>query len=106
MEDHILKKKERSFLVTEAGTLAGIVCLEDVKTVTPEKRMVTAVREIMTPREKLEAVAPDADGNQVLAKLASGKINQVPVVQGNEIKGLVCRNDILDFIHLRSELGM
>jgi Zn-dependent protease len=106
MEDHILKKKERSFLVTEGGKLTGIVCLEDVKTVTPEKRMVTAVREIMTPKEKLESVAPDADGNQVLAKLASGRIHQVPVVQGSEIKGLVCRTDILDFIHLRSELGM
>jgi CBS domain containing-hemolysin-like protein len=106
MEDHILKKKERSFLVTEGGTLAGIVCLEDVKTVTPEKRMVTAVREIMTPREKLEAVSPDADGNQILAKLANNRIHQVPVMQGGEIKGLVCRTDILDFIHLRSELGM
>lgn len=106
MEDHILRKKERSFLVIEAGTLAGIVCLEDVKAVPAEKRTETAVREIMTPREKLEAVSPEADGNQVLARLASGRINQVPVVQGNEIKGLVCRADILDFIHLRSELGM
>jgi Zn-dependent protease len=105
MEDHIFKKKERSFLVTEGGTLAGIVCLEDVKAVPPAKRMDTEVRKVMTPREKLEAVAPEADGNQVLAKLTSSKINQVPVVQGGEIKGLVCRTDILDFIHLRSELG-
>ena len=106
MEDHILTKKERSFLVTEGGMLAGIVCLEDVKAIPPQKRMDTEVREIMTPREKLEAVAPEADGNQVLARLARGRINQVPVVQGGEIKGLVCRTDILDFIHLRSELGM
>ena len=106
MEDHILRKKERSFLVTEEGVLSGIVCLEDVKAVPSEKRMKTAVKEIMTPREKLEAVAPEADGNQVLAKLTSSKINQVPVVQGGEIKGLVCRTDILDFIHLRSELEM
>ena len=33
IEDHILKKKERSFLITKAGELAGIVCLEDVKAV-------------------------------------------------------------------------
>jgi Zn-dependent protease len=105
MEDHILKKKERSFLVTERGKLAGIVCLEDVKAIPPEKRMDTEVRKVMTPREKLEAVAPEADGNQVLAKLTSSRINQVPVVQEGEIKGLVCRTDILDFIHLRSELG-
>jgi hypothetical protein len=52
MEDHILRKKERSFLVTENGTLAGIVCLEDVKAVPPEKRMDTEVRKVMTLREK------------------------------------------------------
>ena len=104
MENHILKKKERSFLVTEGGKLAGIVCLEDVKAVSPQKRIDTKVREIMTPREKLEAVAPEADGNQVLAKLTNSRINQVPVVQGGEIKGLVCRTDILDFIHLRYDL--
>ena len=59
----------------------------------------------MTPRDKLEAVSPEADGNQILAKLASGKIHQVPVIEGGKIKGLVCRADILDFIHLRSEVG-
>jgi predicted transcriptional regulator len=106
MEDHILRKKERSFLVTEGGELTGIVCLEDIKAVPPAKRMNTEVRKVMTPRKKIKAVAPEADGNQVLAKLMSNKINQVPVVQGGEIKGLVCRTDILDFIHLRSELGL
>jgi Zn-dependent protease len=106
MEDHILKKKERSFLVTERGDLAGIVCLEDVKAVPLNERTNTKVREIMTPREKLEAVSPETDGNQILAKLASGKIHQVPVIQGGKIKGLVCRTDILEFIHLHSELGV
>ncbi len=105
IEEHILKKKERSFLITEAGELEGIVCLEDVKAVPPDKRAQTKVREIMTPRDKLEAVSPEADGNEILAKLASGKIHQVPVIEGKKIKGLVCRADILDFIHLRTELG-
>ncbi|UCC66434.1 MAG: site-2 protease family protein [Deltaproteobacteria bacterium] len=106
MEEYILKKKERAFLVTEAGKLAGIVCLEDVKAVPSEKRTVTTVREIMTPRDKLEAVSPEEDGSKVLGKLASGKIHQVPVIEGGEVKGVVCRADILDFLHLRSELGV
>lgn len=105
IEGHILKKRGRSFLVKEGGELAGIVCLEDVKGIPPDKREFTTVREVMTPRERIEAVPPDADGNQVLAKLASGKVHQVPVIEGREIKGVVCRSDILDFLHLRSELG-
>jgi len=106
IEDHILQKKERSFLVTEGDELAGIVCLEDVKRVPSDKRGETTVREIMTPKDKLTAVSPEADGNQILAKLASGKIHQVPVIQGGKIRGLVCRADILDFIHLHSKRGM
>lgn len=106
IEDHILQKKERSFLVTEGGELAGIVCLEDVKRVPPDKRGNTEVREIMTPKDQLAAVSPEEDGNHILAKLSSGKIHQVPVIQSGKIKGLVCRSDILDFIHLHSELGM
>jgi Zn-dependent protease/CBS domain-containing protein len=105
IEEHILKKKARSFLITERGALAGIVCLEDVKAVAAEKRAATAVREIMTPRDDLAIVSPQADGNKILAKLASGKIHQVPVIEKGKIKGLVCRADILDYIHLRSDLG-
>ena len=104
--NYILKKKERAFLVMEGGKLAGIVCLEDVKAVPSERRTATTVREIMTPRDRLEAVSPENDGSQVLAKLASGKIHQVPVIEDGEIKGVVCRSDILDFLHLRSELGV
>ncbi len=106
VEDYILKKRERSFLVTEAGKLAGIVCLEDVKAIPSEKRGGTLVREIMTPRDKLEAISPEEDGSQVLTRLASGKINQVPVIESGQIEGVVCRANILEFLHLRSELGV
>lgn len=106
VEDFILKKRERSFLVTDAGKIAGIVCLEDVKAVPSERRGDTTVREIMTPRDKLEALSWEDDASKILAKLASGKINQVPIIESGEIKGIVCRTDILNFLHLRSELGV
>jgi Zn-dependent protease/predicted transcriptional regulator len=106
MEDYILKKRERTFLVTEAGNLTGIVCLDDVKAIPSEKRRAMQVREIMTPSDSLETVSREDDGSEVLARLASGKINQVPVIEAGEIKGIVCRSNILDFLHLRTELGV
>jgi len=60
----------------------------------------------MTPSDKLETVSGSDNGGDVLARLASGKINQVPVIEDGEIKGIVCRSNILDFLHLRSELGV
>jgi len=106
MEDHILKKRERTFLVTEAGNLTGIVCLDDVKAIPSEKRRATQVKDIMTPSDRLETVSREDDGSEVLARLASGKINQVPVIEAGKIKGIVCRSNILDFLHLRTELGV
>lgn len=106
VENYILKKKERVFLVTDNGNLRGIVCLEDVKQTPKEKWSQVKVKDIMTPRERLEAVSPEDDGNKILTSLATKDIHQVPVMKGDKIAGIICRNDILRYIQLRSELGV
>ncbi len=106
VEDHVLKKKERAFLVSDAGDLKGIVCLEDIKTVVPEKRPSTKVKDIMTPGEDLKTVSPDDNGNEVLSKLSGRDIRQIPVMEEGKVQGILCRADVLRFLHLRSELGV
>jgi CBS domain-containing protein len=106
VDHYILKKKERVFLVSDNGDLKGIVCLEDVKQTPKEKWPHSKVKDIMTPRERLEAVTPDADGNKILASLATKNIHQVPVMKGDRIEGIICRTDIIRYLQLRSDLGV
>ena len=106
VDDYILKKKERVFLVVDEDKLKGIVCMEDVKRVPQEKRSQMQVGEIMTPREKLEAVTRDADGRKILRTLTTHNIHQIPVMDGERIAGIICRSDILQYIQFRSELGV
>ncbi len=106
VDDHILRKKERVFLVAERGSLKGIVCLEDVKATPKQDWSKIRVGDIMTPKEKLEAVSPDTDGRQILTSITSKDIHQVPVMEGERIAGIICRSDILRFIQLRTELGV
>ncbi len=106
VDEYILKRKERVFLVTGEGGLRGIVCLEDVKATPRDLWPKTSVGEIMTPKEKLVAVGPDADGNRVLASLASRDVHQVPVLEGDRIAGIICRSDVLRVLQLRSDLGV
>ncbi|NIM59121.1 MAG: CBS domain-containing protein [Candidatus Aminicenantes bacterium] len=106
VDDYILKKRERVFLVSDKGSLKGIVCLEDVKQTPSDKWPETKVGEIMTPKEKLEAVSPNADGSQVLNSITTKDIHQIPVMEGDKIAGIICRSDILRFIQFRSELGV
>jgi Zn-dependent protease/CBS domain-containing protein len=105
VDDYILKKKERVFLVTVAGDLKGIVCLEDVKSLAREEWSNSPVSAVMTPKDKLHAVSLDTDGSQILATLASKDIHQVPVMDGDKVAGIICRTDLLRVLQLRSELG-
>ena len=106
VDDFILKKKERVFLVLEDEDVMGIVGLEDVKATPREKWADGTVEDIMTPREKLMFVSPGADGNKILDSLTARDIHQVPVLEQGRIVGIICRTDILRFIQLRSELGV
>jgi Zn-dependent protease len=107
VDEHILAKKGRVFLVTDlGGDLRGIVCLEDVKA-TPRDRWPSAtVGEIMTPREELQAVTPEADGNEILARLTSRDVHEVPVMDAGKLVGIICRTDVLRELQLRNELGL
>jgi Zn-dependent protease len=106
VDDYILKRKERVFLVTEGEGLEGIVCLEDVKRTPREKWAEASVRDIMTPKDKLQSVGLDADGKDILSSLTSKDVHQVPVMDGGRVAGIICRNDILKVLQLRSELGV
>ena len=107
VDDHILAKKGRVFLVTDlSGDLRGIVCLEDVKATSRERWPTVSVGEIMTPRDELQAVTPEADGNEILARLTSRDVHEIPVMDAGKIVGIICRTDVLRELQLRNELGI
>ncbi|MBU1185632.1 MAG: site-2 protease family protein [Acidobacteria bacterium] len=103
--DHfILKKKERIFLVGGEDYLRGIVCTDDVKKVPKMQRGETFVQDIMTPRDRLEFVGPDEDGEAILRKLAARDVNLIPVMDEEKLIGVICQSDLLRYIQLKNEL--
>jgi CBS domain-containing protein len=105
VDGYVLRRREHSFLVADAGLLRGIVCLHDVKTVARERWPYTRVSEVMTPWAKLETVSPGDDGSAVLARLNARDIRQLPVVEGERLVGLLRRSDVLRYMQLRTALG-
>ncbi len=106
VDEFILKHRDRAFVVADGGDIQGIVCLEDVKRIPKDQWPSTLVSQAMTPREELATASPDDDGNKVLAQLTARNVHQVPVVENGKIQGVVCRTDILQFMRLRSDLGV
>ncbi len=105
VDDHILKKRERVFLVKSGDDVQGIVCLDDLNGAPRQDWPETPVKDIMTPRERLHAVGPDSSGVDVLEGLTDKNVNQVPVMEEGKVEGVICRTDFLRYIRLKTELG-
>ncbi len=105
VDEHVLRLREHSFPVADAGLLRGIICLHDVKTIPRARWPSTRVNEVMTPWAELETVSPGDDGSVVLARLDARDVRQLPVVEGERLIGLLRRSDVLRYLQLRTALG-
>ncbi|MBP7794963.1 MAG: site-2 protease family protein [Candidatus Saccharicenans sp.] len=106
VHDYILKKQERVFLVTDQDVFLGLVCLEDVKKVPRSRWPELKVSEIMTPVNKVVSIRPEANGDEVLNSLVNNEVNQLPVLEGGRVVGIITRTDLLRILQLRTDLGI
>jgi Zn-dependent protease/CBS domain-containing protein len=103
---NILSSGRRCFPVGSGSEIMGLMTLHNVKEVPRDQWATETVKEAMTPFDKLKWVRPDEELSSVLRILTQDDINQVPVVQDNKIIGMVSRENLLNFVHVRSRLGM
>jgi Zn-dependent protease/predicted transcriptional regulator len=103
---NILTSGRRCFPVGSGSQIMGLMTLHNVKEVPREQWSIETVKEAMTPFDKLKWVRPDEELSSVLRILTEDNVNQVPVVQNNEIVGMVSRENLLNFVHVRSRLGI
>jgi len=106
VDEYILRTGRRCFPVVETDKLLGIVTLHHVKGVPPSARASTKVEAVMTPLEETVKVAPDETLSSLLEQMTADGVNQVLVVQGERLLGLVSREQLLEFIRTRAELGI
>jgi Zn-dependent protease len=102
----VLDTGSRCFLVTEDGRIRGLVTMHNVKAVPRSEWPTTTVGEAMIPFDKVKRVSPQEDLASVLRLMNEEDINQVPVVEGDNVLGMVTRDRVLNFIDTRAQLGM
>jgi Zn-dependent protease len=106
VEQVMLPSGRRCFPVQEDGRIRGLLTLHRIKEVPKDQWSRTRVEDIMIPWAELKSVRPDDDLNTVFDRMAAEDINQFPVVEGENLLGMVARDNLLDFIHRRTELGL
>lgn len=100
VHEHLMPSGQRAFPVEENGRFLGMVSLRDLQKRERHAWDSTTVSEIMTPAAELVTVAPEQDATEALAIIGRRDLNQLPVVQKDELLGLLRREDILKWLSL------
>jgi Zn-dependent protease len=102
----MLAQNQRTIpIVDPDGKLRGIVTFGDLGKVPRERWASTSVIEILTPTRDLVTVAPDDDLRSALRLLAEHGYNQLPVLDNGRLVGMLNRNHVLQYLHLRQQLS-
>ncbi|HSO07042.1 MAG TPA: site-2 protease family protein [Pelomicrobium sp.] len=100
VEEHLMASGQRVFPLERDGRFLGIVSLRDLQKAPREAWDRTAVEELATRAGNLATVAPDADASEALNLISQRDVNQLAVVEGDRLVGLLRREDILKWLAL------
>lgn len=106
VDDYFLPKGLRSALVVQGDQLAGLITLADIRHVPREEWVQMPVGMSMIPLERLHAVSPQQNLNDVLPLMVQGDVNQLPVTEDGRLVGIVTRDAIMRYLEIRRGLGL
>jgi Zn-dependent protease/CBS domain-containing protein len=98
IDQEVLAHGRRCFLVDRGGATVGMVTLHNIKEVPRASWAATTAGQVMIPMEKLSRIASDADLTTALEKMGGDGINQMPVMRGNNLIGMLSRGDIVRYL--------
>ena len=102
--DEIVRTGRRCHLVQGAGQLVGLISVHAVSSVPREEWATTSVQAAMIPRARVHVTSPEEPVLKLLERMQAEDINQMPVVTGDRVVGLISRDSILRVIQTRMEM--
>jgi Zn-dependent protease/predicted transcriptional regulator len=104
--DHVLGTGQQCFFVTDNGNVVELITLPNIRAVPRERRDQLTVSQVMIPVDALLQTHSDEDVLTLLQKMDQAEVSQVPVVDNGHLLGLLTRGNLLQYLQLRSELGL
>lgn len=106
VEDFLLRTGRRCFVVVENGVISGMITANEIKEVEPKLRSHKTVSDAMRPIHQLRTVTTDTPVTEALEVMAREDLNQLPVVSGSRVEGVISRGQVLRYLQTRIELRM
>jgi Zn-dependent protease/CBS domain-containing protein len=103
-EEYVLARGQRCFLEMENGEVSGLLTINDLKKVPRARWPFTTVDMVSRPVDQLKTIEPDVPVIEAIEAMEKEQLNQMPVVSGGKVQGIITRNNIVRFLRTRSEL--
>lgn len=106
VDEHVLGTGRRCFLVNRGADIAGLMTLHRVKEIPQDEWTTTTVAQAMLPIAELKRVRPDTGLWEALQLMDRGGVNQLPVMTGSQVTGMLSREDVITYLRTVVELGV
>ena len=94
--------ERRCFPVMEEGRLSGLLTLSQIAREPRDRWPFTRVADIMIPLYSLKTAHPDDALTIILERMGADDINQFPVLEGEQLVGIVSRDTVVTFLRRRA----
>ncbi len=108
LEDYareMVRTGRRAHLVLAGDQLVGMVTAEALGSVPQSDWDVTSVQAVMLPKDKLHWAAPEEPAISLLDRMRTVGMQQMPVIAGGSVVGIVTRDSILRVLQSRQEVS-
>jgi Zn-dependent protease/CBS domain-containing protein len=106
VEEQILRTGQRCFYVADDGDLEGLLTLQDISQVPRQSWSLTTVGQAMVPIKRLVWVEPNMELIKALQSMDQARVAQVPVLDQGKLVGVLTREQIIQTLRARAELGV
>jgi len=105
VDEYLLRSGRRCFVVEQEGQIIGLVTPHEIKELDRQRWPYTTLYDVMRPLDQVHTVSPSTPVMEALQTMGTDDVNQLPVVSGNHLDGIVTRATILQFLQTRAELS-
>jgi Zn-dependent protease len=104
VDQEVLAHARRCFLVDQGDRVAGMLTLHDVKEVPRTSWPTTTAAQAMVPLEKSSKLDSSSELWTAMEKMTRDGIDEMPVMQGNTVVGMLSMADIVKYLQTMQQL--
>ena len=104
VDEHILGRGRRCFLVKRGDNPVGLITLHQIKDILRSDWTQTTTAQVMLPLTELKRISPDGELLSALQLMDGDGVNQLPVMTNSQVVGMLSREDVITFLRTLQEM--